>query len=97
MFINRSELLAAGSGENRAGLVCAESGVRKTMGRAVVLAVAAIVPLAGCGALLPMPCVSAGPRSSVAYQACMQADYARAMQEMDYKAWLDLTKGQMGQ
>ena len=65
------------------------------MGRTAVLAIASFGILAGCGSpLLPRPCLNAGQPGSAAYQACMQADYARAMQQMDYEAWLDLTKGQ---
>jgi hypothetical protein len=67
------------------------------MGRAAVLAIAAIMPLAGCTPLASNRCLSAGQPGSAAYQSCMQADYADAMQEMDYRAWLELTKGQIGQ
>lgn len=67
------------------------------MEKAAVLAIAAIMPLAGCAGLLGSNrCLGVGQQGSAAYQACMQADYARAMQEMDYRAWLELNKGQEG-
>ena len=64
------------------------------MGRAAVLAlaIAAMATLAGC--IAPLPCVNAGPLGSAAYQACMQADYAQAMREMDYTASLQLRNRQ---
>jgi hypothetical protein len=62
------------------------------MRRVTALGLAAMLPLAGCGSLLGNRCTSAGQPGSAAYQSCMQAEYAREMQEMDYKAWLDLTK-----
>ena len=68
--------------------------------RSLALILTAALLLSGCAASLASPeasrCLSAGPQASAAYQACMQAEYARAMQQMDYQAWLELTKGHDG-
>jgi hypothetical protein len=68
--------------------------------RAIGLVAVLALLLVGCAGPLVAPaaarCQGAGPPGSAAYQACMQAEYARAMQRLDYQAWLELTKGYEG-